>query len=76
MLAALSAIGFLVLLIIYFIVRIQSVEKELKKFKHQSKSANNQARNALMTLDGLALEMQKGLLGKLEAAKEEKVSRW
>lgn len=45
----------------------------MKMYKHQSKTSSNQAKGALITLDNLALEIQKILLGKLDAAQKRKL---
>lgn len=69
MFAILAVIAFMVLLVIYFFVRSQSVEKELKVQKSQSKSSENQAKNALMSTASIVTELQKMLISRLEAAK-------
>ncbi len=69
MLVSLAVIGFMLLLVIYFFVRSQGIEKELKRYKHQSKAAGVQAKNALVTVDALAIELQKMLSERLESAR-------
>ena len=69
MLISLAVIGFMLLLVIYFFVRAQSIEKELNRYKHQAKVLGVQAKNSLMTVDALAVELQKMLTDRLEAAR-------
>lgn len=73
MIIALSVIGFLILILIYFFVRAQAIERELKQTMHQAKIAGSQAKQALMSVDVLALEIQKSLLEKLDAAQKRKL---
>ncbi|MCY7295776.1 hypothetical protein [Alteromonas sp. a30] len=65
----LAIIGFMLLLVIYFFIRAQGIEKELNRYKHQAKISGAQAKNGLMTIDALAVELQKMLTDRLEAAR-------
>jgi|GEM_PF-405580 len=71
MYSILAVIAFMVLLVVYFLVRSQSVEKELKVQKNQSKSSENQAKTALMATNTIVSELQKMLLIRLENAKRQ-----
>ena len=73
MIVTLAVVGFLVLVLIYFFVRSQAVERELKQTKHQAKVVGSQAKQALVSVDVLALEIQKSLLERLDAAKKRKL---
>ena len=68
MIVTMSIVGFLVLALVYFVIRAQSVEKELKRTKQQAKSLNTQAKQASTCANMLAIEMQRSLLEKLDAA--------
>lgn len=67
--AILAVIAFMVLLVIYFFVRSQSVEKELKVQKNQLKLSEGQAKSALVATATIVSELQKILLSRIDAAK-------
>jgi hypothetical protein len=68
--AAIGVIGFTVLILIYFVLKTQSLNKELSQYKHSLKSSDKQARNTLSSLAFLSKEMQKICMGRLNSAKK------
>lgn len=56
---AFGVIGFLVLLLIYFVLRNQSMQSELNQCRHQLKSIDKQNRFSLGSLGILSAELQK-----------------
>lgn len=68
--AAIGAIGFTVLILIYFVLKTQSLSKELNQYKHSLKSSDKQARNTLNSLNFLSKEMQKICMSRLNSAKK------
>jgi hypothetical protein len=67
---AIGAIGFTVLILIYFVLKTQALNKELNQYKHTLKSSDKQARNTLTSLTFLSKEMQKICAGRLNSAKK------
>ncbi|BDX04520.1 hypothetical protein [Planctobacterium marinum] len=68
MIAAVSIIMFMVMILIYFVVKNQTMAKELREFRHLARSAENRSRFALTTVDSLAAQIQKMLTSQLESA--------
>lgn len=64
---AFGVIGFLVLVLIYFVVRNQSMQKELKQLKHAVKSIDSQSKFSLSALLMLSGQIQKTYQGRLES---------
>lgn len=56
---AFGVIGFLVLILIYFVVRQQSMQAELKKLRNQMKSLDSQSKFSLSALVMLSGQVQK-----------------
>lgn len=69
MIATIGVIGFLVLVLIYFVVKTQTLQRQLNGYRSQAKAAGTKAKFALSTLDGLASEIKKHMLNQLESAK-------
>lgn len=67
MIATFSIIGFLVLALIYFVVRNQSLQREINQYKHSLKATDSQVRYATTTLASVSGELQKTFLSRLEA---------
>lgn len=70
MVAAVSIIMFMVMILIYFVVKNQTMAKELREFRHLARSAENRSRFALTTVDSLAAQIQKMLTSQLDAAQK------
>lgn len=70
MVAAVSSILFLVLLLIYFVVKNQTMAKELREYRYLAKTAQSQSKFALTTVDSLAGQIQKILMSQLESAQK------
>lgn len=68
MIAAVSIILFMVMILIYFVVKNQTLAKELKEYRYQARSAQKQSKYALSTVDSLAAQIQKILMSQLESA--------
>jgi hypothetical protein len=68
--AAIGVVGFVVLILIYFVLKTQALNKELRQFKHSLKASDKQARNTLNSLNFLSKEMQKVCAGRLNSAKK------
>lgn len=68
MMVTMSVIAFCVILVIYFLLRSQSLQKELSQYKHQVKTLDNQSKFAVNTLMSLASEIQKSNIKQLESA--------
>lgn len=66
--ASVSIILFTVLLLIYFVLKNQTLQRELREFKYQARTAQKTARFALSTIDSLAQQVQKILQSQLESA--------
>ncbi|XOV80082.1 MAG: hypothetical protein ACFHVJ_03790 [Aestuariibacter sp.] len=66
--ASVSIILFTVLLLVYFVVKNQAMQRELREFKYQARSAQKTARFTLTTIDSLAQQVQKILLAQLDSA--------
>jgi len=67
MIISFSIIGFLVLVLIYFVVRNQSLQREINQYKHSLKSSDSHAKLATHTLSSVSGELQKTFLSRLEA---------
>ena len=68
--AAIGVIGFTVLILIYFVLKTQSLQKEMNQYKHSLKTSDSQARNTLNNLNFLSKELQKVYMGRLNSAKK------
>lgn len=64
---AFGVIGFLVLILIYFVVRNQSMQRELTQLKHIVKSIDSQSKFSLSALLMLSGQIQKTYQGRLES---------
>lgn len=67
---AFGVIGFLVLILIYFVVRNQSLQSELNQIKHALRSIDAQSKFSLNALVMLSGQMQRTYLAKLENLKK------
>lgn len=70
MIAAVSIIVFLLLFTIYFVVKNQTMAKELREYRYLAKSAENKSKFALTTVDSLAGQIQKILMSQLDSAQK------
>lgn len=66
MVLAFSIIGLLVLTLIYFLVRHQASQTEIRALRHQMKSLDSQSRFSLSALTTLASQLQRIYLTRLE----------
>lgn len=64
---AFGVIGFLVMGLIYFVVRNQSLQKEVKQLRHTVKSVDSQSKFSLSALLMLSGQIQKTYQGRLES---------
>ena len=65
-----GVIGFLILLTIYFVMKAQSLQKEVKQYKYSLKSNDSAAKFTSKTLVLVTNELQKSYLSKLNTAKK------
>lgn len=70
MVAVFSIIGFMVLLLIYFVVRQQSLRRELSQAKHVAKATEQQSQVIFNSLSVLSNELQKSLLERLNTTQK------
>jgi len=70
MVVAVSIILFMVIVLIYFVVKNQTMAKELREYRHLARNAENKSRFALTTVDSLAGQIQKILISQLESAQK------
>ena len=68
MVAMIPVFLFMLLIIVYFVVKNQVMEKRVREYRSLLKSAQNQSRFTLLTLDTLAVQIQKTLIFQLESA--------
>jgi len=64
-----GVIGFLVLILIYFVLRSQNLQKELKQYQHQLKTTDNQSKFTLQSMGAISRELQKSYVAKLTVNK-------
>ena len=67
---AIGVIGFTVLILIYFVLKTQSLQKEMNQYKHSLKTSDGQTRNTLNNLNFLSKELQRVYAGRLNSAKK------
>ncbi|MCC2606411.1 hypothetical protein [Planctobacterium marinum] len=70
MIAAVSIIMFMVMFLIYFVVKNQTMAKELREFRYLARTAENKSKFALVTVDSLAAQIQKMLSSQLDSAQK------
>lgn len=64
-----GVIGFLVLILIYFVLRSQNLQKELRQFQHQLKTTDSQSKFTLQSMGVISKELQKSYISRLAASK-------
>lgn len=64
-----GVIGFLVLILIYFVLRSQNLQKELSQSKHALKTSDSHSKFTVSSLTVIAKELQKSYLSRLAATK-------
>ncbi|MCV2886144.1 hypothetical protein OE749_15735 [Aestuariibacter sp. AA17] len=65
-----SIIGFLVLALIYFVLRSQTYQRELNQLKHALRTVDSQSKYSLNALAMLSGQLQNNYLAKLEAKRK------
>jgi len=68
--AFISIFMFMVMVLIYFVVKNQTMSKELREYRHLARNAENKSKFALTTVDSLAGQIQKILVAQLESAQK------
>ncbi len=65
---AVSTILFILLVAIYFVVKAQNLQKQLREYRYLARTAQKKSKFTLTTLDSLASQIQKVLLSQLESS--------
>lgn len=68
MVAAVSVVLFMVMLLIYFVVKNQAMARQLREYRHLANKAQKDTKFTLTTMDSLAEQVQRILLSQLESA--------
>ena len=68
MVAAVSIILFMVMLLIYFVVKNQTMSKQLREYRYLANKAQKDTKFTLTTMDSLAEQVQRILLSQLDSA--------
>ncbi|WP_026376517.1 hypothetical protein [Aestuariibacter salexigens] len=68
--AAVGIIGILVLVLIYFVVRSQSLQKQVMQYRNELKRSSSDAKFAMSTLVLLSGELQRVYVDNLQAAQK------
>lgn len=66
--ATVSTILFTVMLLVYFVVKNQALQKDLREFRYLARTAEKKSKFTLSTLDSLSGQIEKILLSQLESA--------
>ena len=70
MVVLISIIGFLILVLIFIVMKNQTMAKELREYRHLAKNAESKSKFALTTVDSLAGQIQKILMSQLESSQK------